>query len=392
MALTAGAAIGIYWAMTLAGAPSPLLSTVFTATLVFLPPLVWWAALRAPDELRRFGLLVATAATLQLVGSVLWYVAFLKNGSRVPEPPGFWTPFLHLALIFGVAGAWVGVRKALDLRQAALDYSIVFAAASAVAVAAVGQRFETGLSAASLDAAVRPFFNVMMVTLVGSATLGRWQGLPLPVGLFGVAQLFSASGDLLFGYLTAQNAYVDDRWTGLLWFTGAVIAMFAAATMICRVDRPILGLAREPLPSVSPRALFVAFAAAFAVAQSVTLYGALADHLAALLVGIAAVAWIALAGALRILGALEELRAAYRRLDQAHLALERAHDENQHVVAERDQTIEDLARRTVVLSALQTMFGSLLQLADERSDGDLRARLEETAEDIASWLPDEREA
>jgi hypothetical protein len=351
-----------------------------------VPPLAWWAAARALPELRRFVVLAAAAITLQALGSVLWYVAFLHNGSKVPEPPGFWTPFLHVALLLGVAAAWTGVRDAVRPRQALLDYSVVFAAGACVAVAVLEHELETGWSLASLDAAFRPVVNVLLVTLIASAGLGRWQGLPLPVGLLALGQLFSAAGDLLFAYFSARHAYVDDRWTDLLWLTGAVIAMVTAASVILRVDRPIR-LSRRALPGVSPLALLLATVTAWAVAAAVTMYGALADEHAALYVGLAACAWIGLAASLRTLGALRETRAAYLRLDQAHLSLEQASDHADQLVRERDATIDQLAQRNVELTAIQAMLGSLFELADARSHGELRSRLQEKAEEITSWLP-----
>lgn len=385
-AMIAAAALGVYWVATFAGVPSPVLSLVFTVTLPLVPPLGWWAVKRAVPELRRFAILATAGITFQGVGSVLWYVAFLENESKVPQPPGYWTPFLHIALLLGVAAAWVGVRDALRRRQAMLDYSVVVAAGACVAVAVLEQEFQSGWSLASFDAAFRPLVNVLLVTLIASAALGRWHGLPLPVGLLALGQLFSAAGDLLFAYFTARGEYVDDRWTGLLWLTGAVIAMVTAASVILRIDRPIR-LTRQALPGVSPLALLLATVGAWSVAVAVALYGVLSDHRASLYAGLAAGAWIGIAAPLRTLGALQEARAAYQRLDEAHLSLEKASERAEQLVHERDQTIAQLAQRNVELTAIQTMLGSLFELADERSDGELRSRLEETADDLTSWLP-----
>lgn len=387
LSAVAGVVLVLYWAAVIAGVPSAVLSVVFTATVPVFLGLVWWAAVRAARDMRLFVVLAAVAVTFQAVGTGLWYVAFVRNGGVVPEPPGYWTPFLHIALGLGIVVAWAGVRDAVRIREAGLDYSIVLVAAACLVVAAIGQQLETGLStAASLDAAFRPVAGVLTVTVVISAGLGRWRALPLAVGLFAVAQTFSALGDVLFGFLAAEGAYADNRWTGALWFSGVMIAMVAAATVILGVDRPIR-LTREALPAVSPRELMMAAVGAWACAAVVTLYGALADHPAALYAGIAASAWIGLAVPLRTLMALEESRAAYRRLDEAHLELEVAADTAAGLARERDETIEELARRNVEHSAVHAMLGPLLELADERSDGQLRARLEETAEDLTEWLP-----
>jgi hypothetical protein len=388
VAMVAAAALAVYWAATFAGVSSSVLSLVFTVTLPLVPPLAWWAAARARPELRRFVLLAAAGITFQGLGSVLWYVAFLRNGSHVPDPPGFWTPFLHVALLLGAAAAWVGVRDAVRPRQSALmlDYSVVFAAGACVAVALLEDQVRTGWSAASLDAAFRPVVNVLLVTLIASAGLGRWQGLPLPVGLLALGQVFSAAGDILFAYNTARGSYVDDRWTNLLWLTGAVIAMVTAASVILRIDRPIR-LSRHALPGVSPAVIGFAAAGAWVVASAVMVYGALGEHRAALCAGVAAGLWIGIAGPLRTAGALREAREAYLRLDRAHFSLERASEHASELVDERDETIAQLAQRNVELTAIQTMLGSLFELADERSDGELRSRLHETAEELAAWLP-----
>lgn len=385
-AVVAASALALYWVATFANAPAPALTLVFTVVLPLVPPLGWWAAARALPQLRRFVLVAAAAITFQGVGSVLWYVAFLENGSKVPEPPGFWTPFLHVALALGAVAAWIAVRHAVRPRQAVLDYSVVFAAGACVAVALLERQLRTGWSAASLDAAARPLVNVLLVTLIASAALGRWQGLPLPVGLLALGQLFNSAGDLLFAYDTARHAYVDDRWTNLLWLTGAVIAMVTAASVILRIDRPIR-FTRQALPGASPFALLLATVSAWSIAAAVAVYGALGEHPAALYAGLAAGAWIGLAAPLRTLGALQEARAAYQRLDEAHFSLEQASEHADRLVRERDATIAQLAQRNVEHTAIQTMLGSLFELADQRSEGELRSRLEETADELTDWLP-----
>lgn len=378
-----GAVAVAYWSAAVAGVPNGTLSAVFTLGVGVLVVLAWWAVRRAPEELRLFALLASLGVTLQVIGTALWYSAFLSNGREVPEPPGYWTPFLWIGLALGVAAAWAAVRRALRLREALLDYVVVIAAGAALAVATVSYQLEPGLTGAAIDATVRPVTGILMVTLVVSAVLGRWRVLALPVGLFAVAQIFTALGNVMFGWMTAEAAYTDNRWTGAVWFTGVLVAMLAAAAMILRIDRPIR-LSREALPAVSPYALMAAAVGAWMVAGGVTLYGALGGRPAVIYAGIVAGVVIGLAVSLRTLSALEESRAAYQRLDKAHLSLEQ-------VAAQRDETIETLARRNVEHNAAQAMLGSLLELADDRSDGQLRARLEETADDLAEWLPQRRE-
>lgn len=380
-------ALGAYWIAAVVGVPSEVLNAVFTTMVAVLVVLAWWAVGRAPPELRLPVLLASLAVTSQVIATGVWDVAFLANGRKVPEPPGYWTPFVHVAIALGVAAAWAAVRDALRLREAALDYSIVLAAAGCLVIATIGHQLAPGLTWAGADATLRVVAGILTVTLVASAALGRWRALPLAIGLFAVAQTFNALGNVMVGFLTAQAAYTDNRWPSALWFTSAMIAIVAAATILLRVERPIW-LSREALPAVSPRALMVAAVGAWAVAGTVSLHGALAGKPAALYAGIAACVWIGLAVSLRTLSALEESRAAYRRLDEAHVELERAADEAGRLAAERDETITALARRNVEHSAVQAMLGSLLELADDRSDGQLRARLQETADELTGWLPE----
>jgi hypothetical protein len=279
----------------------------------------------------------------------------------------------------GAAAAWVAVRKALRPGQALLDYSVVVAAGACLAVAVFEPQLHSGWSAATFDAAGRPILNVLLVTVIVSAAIGRWQALPLPVGLLALGQLFSASGDLLFAFESARWTYDDDRWTNLLWITGAVIAIVTATSVILRIDRPIR-FTRHALPGVSPLALLLTNASAWSIAAAVAVYGAVTDRSGALYAGVAAAAWIGLAALIRTLGSLRETRSAYQRLDAAHLALETIKEQH-------DGTIAELAQRNIELTAVHAMLGSLLQLADERSDGELRSRLEESGQELMDWLP-----
>lgn len=389
VAVVACLGLTAFWVTVIAGASRATISTAFTSIVVVLLVAVWWAAARARANLRSFIRLAAWAVSFQTVGSVLWVIAFEHNGRHAPAPPGYWTPFLYVALALGAAAAWAAVRDVVRIREATLDYSVVLAAGACLAVAAIGAQFESGLStAAALDAAARPVAGVLIVVIVVSAALGNWQTLPLPVGLFAASQVFNAAGNLLFGTLAAEGAY-DNRWTDSLWLTSAVLAIVAATAVALRIDRPLREPRADTLPAVSARELMLAAMAAWSCCTAVTLYGALGDHPTALVSGLAASVWIGLAVPLRTLLALQESRDAYRRLDQAHFALERAGDRAAELGRQRDETLQQLERRNVEYRAVQAMLGPLLEIADERSDGQLRARLEETADDLTAWLPDQ---
>jgi len=372
-----------YWAATIVNVSQPLLNMVFTVVVVLVLPVAGYSAFRAPAELRLFVAVVVAAFLFQVVGSVLWEVAYLGTHGALPHI-GYWTPFMYAAILLALVGVWAGMRGVLHPRDALLDYSIVVAAAASVAILSTEHHGSIALSAspASIDAVVRPLLSLLVLVLLASAALGRWQTLPLPVGLVGIALLFDASGLLLQSYFIADGIYRTDRWTNAVWITGLLAAFLAALVILARLDRPVR-LSREPLPGVSPMPLLVVATTAWGVSGGVALDGYLSGEHPALIAGLAAIGWIGIAAVLRMVGALGEARTAYLRLDEAHFALERVQNDRERVIAE-------LERRNVELTAIQTMLGPLFEAADERSDGLLRSKLEETAHDLTRWLPLDR--
>ena len=372
-----------YWAATIVNVSQPVLNMVFTVVVVLVLPVAGFSAFRAPAELRLFVAVVVAAFFCQVLGSVLWEVAYLGRHGALPHI-GYWTPFMYAAILLALASVWAGMRRALHPRDALLDYSIVVAAAASVAVLSTEHHgsIALSLSATSIDAVVRPLLSLLVLVLLASAALGRWQTLPLPVGLVGIALLFDAIGLLLQSYFIAGDTYRTDRWTDPIWITGLLAAFLAALVILAKVDRPVR-LSREPLPGVNPKPVLVVTATAWAVSGGVTLQGLLSGEHPGLFAGLAAIGWIGIAAVLRMVGALGEARTAYLRLDEAHFALEQ-------VQANRESVIDELARRNVELTAIQTMLGPLFEAADERSDGLLRSKLEETAHDLTRWLPLDR--
>jgi len=79
-----------YLAATVAGTPRDILSLVYSVAVLPVPLVGWWAYRRAREELRVTFLLCAWAATLLLVGSLIWYGFFLAEASQVPPSPGVW--------------------------------------------------------------------------------------------------------------------------------------------------------------------------------------------------------------------------------------------------------------------------------------------------------------
>jgi len=386
LAVLGGGVLVAFWVATLLGVDAGALNLAFTVVVVLVLPVGWWAVLAAPAQLRWFVALAVGALFSQVIGSVLWYVEYLHRGSGTLPSLGYWSPFLYLALVMAAGAAWTGVRGILRSRDVMLDYSMVVAAVASVACAVAVHHFRrAGWSLTAVDAVLRPLLSLLVVVLIASAVLGRWQALPLSMGLFGASLLMDAGGLLFASYFEWRGVYTNDRWPDLFWCTAAVIALFAALTIIARVDRP-LRLSREAVPGVSPFPLLITTTVAWTIAAAVILHGALAHDEPALIGGMVAVAWIGVAAVLRIIAALYETRSAYRGLDEAHFLLELARERADQLVAQRDTVITQLEQRNAELTAIQTMLGPLLDMVDERTHGQLRSNLEEAGDDLAAWL------
>jgi hypothetical protein len=264
-------------------------------------------------------------------------------------------------------------------RDAFVDYSIVIAAAVSIAVAIIGRHLGAPWTASTISDVVSAVLSLLIVVIIGSAALGRWQALPIPVGLVGLSLLFDAAGFLLSSYSFTEGPYTNNRWPTALWLTAAAIGLLAALAVIAGEDRPIR-LTRKPLPGTSPASVLVPAAVALAVPAAIALHGAMESDSIALYSGLGAVIWIAVATLVRSTLAIAETRAAYSDLDGAHLELERAHERSSQLVTE-------LGRRNLELTTIQTMLGEVFEIADERSEGQLRSNLESAAADLTEWLP-----
>lgn len=382
-----GVILAAYWIATLANVSQGLLNLAFTVVIVLLLPVAWWAVFAAPPQLKRFVGLGVGALTSQAIGSGLWYAAYLNRGGKTLPGLGYWSPLLYLALLLAAGASWTAVRGILVLRDVMLDFSVVVAAAASVAFAVIEPHLNTaGWSPSTVDALIRPLLSLLIVVLIASAILGRWQSLPLSVSLVGLSLLVDAAGLLCASYFESRGVYTSDRWPDLLWCTAAVIVLFAALTIIGGVDRP-LRLSRKALPGVSPLSLVLTTTGAWTVAGAVVVNGLLTHNTAALIGGAAGVAWIAVAAMLRTTAALHEIRTAYHCLDEAHFSLEKARERAVELVDERDAVIAQLEARNIELRAVQTMLGPVLDLADERTNGQLRSNLEDAADDLTAWLP-----
>jgi len=381
LTLLGAAFVFAYAVATMAGAPRDALSLVYNVPMAMIPPAAWWAVARAPSELRRIWALLAAAASLWLVGSVVWYGYYVAGGQRIPVPPGPWDPVLVAGYCLALGGIVVAVRGAISFRHVALDSIVIVAAALAVGAALVGHGLEDGVTAASLTTLARPVFGLVALTLIATAALEARDGVPLSIALVGGGQVFLTLGSLVYSYAAVQTRYVDDRWTDLLWAVGAVVSLLAGAVVILGIDRPVKVSLRARLPGEAPGVRTVLFGAlgTLAVTIGVALYGYAAHQEATLVAGLVASFAIGAAMALRAASLIRELERAYARLDRAQLAEEQANDR-------LAQANEELARVNVELRCAHTAFGDLLALADERTDGGMRALIEDVGDDLARLL------
>src|SRR5215210_7501292 len=225
------AAYGAYFIAVVAGTPTSLTSPLYSVFMLPVPFVVWWAYRRAPQDLRRLIHILAWAATLWLVGSLVWYAYYFTGDSQVPEPPGTWDIFLVLARLLVIAAIVDGMRSLMSVRIAALDASVVSAATIAVGAAFVARGLEGGVSTPALFTLNRPLLGIVTLMLIVSAAFGSWQGLPLSIVLMALGEVALTIGSLIYSYQAIRNDFVDDRWAGLAWAGGAVLSIIAASVI-----------------------------------------------------------------------------------------------------------------------------------------------------------------
>ena len=371
-----------YGAATAVGASGGALDLAFTAAIVTLPPFAWWAFARAPGELRSLFFLLGLAATFWLAGSLIWYGYFLSRGQKVPTPPGPWDAAFLLAYALALGAVFVGFRTVISLRRVALDASVLGAAALAFGAALIGHGLAHGVSAASLVPILRPLLGIVMIALIASAALGRWEGLPVSVALVGAGQVFLTVGSFVYAFQAVNSNYVNDRWANLGWFAGAALSLLAAGAVVLGVNGPVrLGTKPSAIPNEPVGAKGVLYLAlgGLAVTLGVALDGKLTGNGAVLIVGLLCGAWVGLAMAVRARSSIRELERAYERLDRAQLELERTKDR-------LGEANDELARANVGLRAVHHSFESLLVLVDEQTHGGLRELIEQAGEEFARLL------
>jgi hypothetical protein len=384
LASLGGAVFLAYLAATFAGAPRDLLSLVFIVVMAPLPFVVWWAYRRAPDELRRPLLLLATAATLWLFGSVVWQGFYVAAGNKVPHSPGIWDAFFVTARLLVILALVVAMRSLIRFGLAALDTLVLVATGLALSAPFVHHGLGGGLTPAAVFTLNRPILSIATVMLILSAALGSWEGVPRSLAMLGLAELPLMLGNLIYSYQAAQGTYVDDRWANLAWGAGALLAMLAAAVIILGIDRRIRLPARTRIPNHPPgsRPIVLLSLGALSLALGVACYGLVVESRGVIVAGLLASVTIGGAMALRARGSIGTAEDAYVKLDRALAETERAKDRLAVANAE-------LGRANAELRVLHIAFADLLNLADERTQGGIRALIEDTGGELAELLEEQ---
>jgi hypothetical protein len=378
------AAYGAYFIAVVGGTPTSLTSPLYSVFMLPVPFVVWWAYTRAQQELRRLLHILAWAATLWLVGSLVWYAYYFAGDSKIPEPPGTWDIFLILARLLVIAAVVDAMRSLMSIRMAFLDASVICASTIALGAAFVARGLEGGVSIPALFTLNRPLLGIVTLMLIVSAALGSWQGLPLSIVLMALGEVALTIGSLIYSYEAINGDFVDDRWAGLAWAGGAALSIIAASVIIARVDRPIRVTVRSRIPQhpAGSRPVLLVALTGLLLTLATTLYGLAADKPAVALVGVAAGAWISAAMAFRARNSIRTAENAYDHLDHALRESERSRDE----LAAANQ---EFARANAELQTLQIAIADVLNLADERSDGRIRELIEDTGRDLADLLEQE---
>jgi hypothetical protein len=386
LAVLIASGVFVYFLGTVLGAPTAVLSPFFSVFMAPVPFVGWWAYLRAPHELRRFFLILAWAATFWMIGSVAWYGYYFAGGSTIPEPPGLWDGPLLVARLLVIAAIVVAMRSLISFRIAILDVWALCAATFALGAAFIWRGLEDGVSAGSLITLNRPILGIVTLVLLTSAALGSWQGLPLSVVLVGLGEVGLTIGSLVYSFQAIGGAYVDDRWAGLGWATGAGLATLAASTIILGVDRRVFVVGRTQIPKhpAGSRSVLLVDIGALVLTVGVAFYGLHEDSRVLTLIGLFGSISIGIAMALRARDSIRTAESAYSRLDRTLADAERARDE----LADAN---EDLARANAQIQAVHIAYADLLNLTDERTSGRIRELLEDTGEDLAELLEGEME-
>jgi hypothetical protein len=367
-----------YLAATVAGTPRDILSLVYSVAVLPVPLVGWWAYRRAREDLRVTFLLCAWAATLLLVGSLIWYGFFLAEGSQVPPSPGVWDICFVTARLLLIAAVLSAIRSLVCVRLAALDACVIVAAGVAIGAAFIGRGLEERVTPATLVTLNRPLLGIITLILIASAALGSWEGMPRSIALLGLGEVAFTIGSLIYSYSAVQGEFVDDRWADLAWAAGAGVSMLAGSVLILGIDRPVVIRSRVG-SNDAPRlgaALYLTLVA-IGVTFGVATYGFITARETVAVIGVAASAAIAVAMAFRAQDALRTGAHSSELLDDALLQSERARDA-------LNLANERLQRKNAELRTLQIAVAQGFNLIDERTQGRLRELIEQAGDDLVA--------
>ncbi len=346
-----------------------------------MPFVGWWAYVRAPGNLRPTFLLLAWAATLWLVGSLVWYGFFVAGGSEVPESPGLWDAFFVAARLLLIAAVFAAIRAFVSFRIAVLDACVITAAGIALGAAFIGRGLEDGVSLATLVTLNRPALGIITLMLIASAVLGSPEGMPRSIALVGLGEIGLTTGSLIYSYAAVQGEFVDDRWANLAWAAGAGFSMLAASVVILGIDRPVWLARGHRIPGHADgsRAVLLVTLVAIGNTLGVAAYGLITDRPSVTAVGIATSVAIAVAMALRARDSIRTAERASELLDEALAESERGRDEMQ-------AANEKLRRANAGLRTIPVVVAQGFNLIDERTQGRLRELVDEAGDDLAALV------
>jgi hypothetical protein len=382
--LLAFTALGLFLAYllaTLAGAPRQTSSLVFNVAVLPVPFVAWWTYTRAPANLRRMWLLCAWAATLWLVGSLVWYGFFIANGSVVPKPPGWWDIAFAGAQLLLICAIVAAMRSFPLVRLAALDACVITSAGVALGAAFIGRGLEKDVSLNALIPLNRPLLGIVTLMLVAAAALGSWDGIPRSLLLLGLGQVGLTIGNLAYSYEAFQGDYVNDRWANLGWAAGAELSILAASTILLGIDRPLRLPVRHRIPGhpLGSRATLLVTLLAIALTLGVATYGLVGDRRGVALVGIATSVAIAIAMVCRARDSLRTAEQSSEMLDSVLAESERTRDQLHRANAR-------LQKANAELRTLQLAVAQGFNLIDERTQGRLRELVHEAGDDLAALV------
>jgi hypothetical protein len=346
-----------------------------------LPTMLWWAYVNAAGTSRRPIALLASAATVWLVGLLVSGAFALASGNEMSRSAGIWDGFFAAAQTLVIVALVVVIGSLYSLRMVVLDTSVI--AAAGLALGALFARPGVDDPAALLSAS-SPVLSLSALMLIVSAALRSSGGVPLSIGIFALAEVSLTVGNLIDGYAVVHGQVIDERWASLVWAMGAVVATLAASVLVFGIDRPVRLPVRSPIPdhAAGARPIILLWALALTLSLGGVCSGVLIGSHRLSLVGLTAAAAIGLALALRAGESIRTAEAAYRRLDRSLAESERARDAL--VVANRELADANVQSRT-----MQVAFADLLNLADERTEGRMRELIEETGGELAAVLEEQ---